>query len=365
MANVACFDQPAVVPPDDCPSEDVALGSSPGAGLGNGQLTQRSTPADKITLFRSLFRGREDVYPRRFASRKTGLAGYAPACANEWIRGVCEKPRIKCAECPNRRFLPVTDQVIRQHLSGHDEFGREFVIGVYPLLLDETCFLLAVDLDGNTWEKDAGAFLETCRRLALPVALERSRSGKGGHIWIFFAEAISATVARNFGSHLLTETMENRPEIGLSSYDRLFPNQDTMPKGGFGNLIALPLQKGPREAGNTVFLDEQFRPLFDQWTFLSSVQKVPRSQVEALARPGDLLSLHSTSGESPNVIRAAQAAQARGIPVVAFLGKGGGQLKALADVALVVPSDDTARIQELHLAIEHLICDIVEDRLKG
>lgn len=287
MANVACFDQPAVVPPDDFPSEDVALGSSPGAGLGNGQLTQRSTPADKITLFRSLFRGREDVYPRRFASRKSGLAGYAPACANEWIRGVCEKPRIKCAECPNRRFLPVTDQVIRQHLSGHDEFGREFVIGVYPLLLDETCFLLAVDLDGNTWEKDAGAFLETCRRLALPVALERSRSGKGGHIWIFFAEAISATVARNFGSHLLTETMENRPEIGLSSYDRLFPNQDTMPKGGFGNLIALPLQKGPREAGNTVFLDEQFRPLFDQWTFLSSVQKVPRSQVEALARDAE------------------------------------------------------------------------------
>jgi len=91
---------------------------------------------------------------------------------------VCEKPRIKCAECPNRRFLPVTDQVIRQHLSGHDEFGREFVIGVYPLLPDETCFLLAVDLDGNTWEKDAGAFLETCRRLALPVALERSDRAK-------------------------------------------------------------------------------------------------------------------------------------------------------------------------------------------
>jgi hypothetical protein len=234
-----------------------------------------------------LFRGREDVYPRRFESRKTGRAGYQPACANEWVRGLCEKPRIKCFECPNRRFLPVTDEVVRQHLSGRDDLGREFVMGLYPLLSDETCYLLAVDLDGDAWQKDCGALRETCKRLELPVALERSRSGKGGHLWLFFAEAVPASMARNVGSYLLTETMEGRPEIGLSSYDRLFPNQDTMPKGGFGNLIALPLQKKSRAAGNSVFLDEQFEPYQDQWAFLSSVRKIVRAQAEALAREAE------------------------------------------------------------------------------
>src|SRR6266568_8882477 len=206
-------------------------------------VTRESPPCAKIELFRSLFRGRTDVYPRRFESRKTGKAGYAPACANEWVRGICEKPRIKCADCPNRRFLPVTDDVIRWHLSGRDNLGRDFVMGVYPMLQDESCFLLAADFDRESWREDAGAFRETCHLLDLPVALERSRSGNGGHIWFFFEEAISASLAGKLGSHLLTETMENRPEIGFGSYDRLFPNQDTLPRGGFGNLIALPLQK--------------------------------------------------------------------------------------------------------------------------
>jgi superfamily II DNA or RNA helicase/very-short-patch-repair endonuclease len=234
-----------------------------------------------------LFRGREDVYPRRFESRKTGRAGYQPACANEWVRGLCDKPRIKCLDCPNRRFLPVTDDVIRQHLSGRDDLGSEFVMGLYPMLADETCYWLAIDLDGDAWQKDAGALRETCQRLALPVALERSRSGKGGHLWFFFAEALPASMARNVGSFLLTETMEGRPEIGLASYDRLFPNQDTLPKGGFGNLIALPLQKKPRALGNSVFVDEQFEPYQDQWAFLSSVRKIMRAQAESLARDAE------------------------------------------------------------------------------
>ncbi len=250
-------------------------------------VTQHSSAAAKIELFRSLFRGRADVYPLRFESRKTGNAGYAPACANEWVRGVCEKPRIKCADCPNRRFLPVTDEVIRRHLSGRDELGRDFVIGVYPMLLDETCFFLAADFDRDEWQKDVGAFLETCRRLEVPAALERSRSGNGGHVWILFEEAIPAILARRLGSHLLTETMEHRPEIGLGSYDRFFPNQDTLPKGGFGNLIALPLQKRARQRGNTVFLDEQFNPHADQWAFLTSLRKLSRARVEALARDAE------------------------------------------------------------------------------
>jgi superfamily II DNA or RNA helicase/very-short-patch-repair endonuclease len=248
---------------------------------------RQSSSADKIALFRSLFRGREDVYPRRFESRKTGKSGYAPACANEWVRGICEKPRIKCADCPHRRFLPVTDEVIRWHLSGYDVEGEPFVAGVYPLLQDDTCFFLAVDFDKAGWRADAAAFLEACRRLNVPAALERSRSGRGAHVWLFFDEAIPAALARRLGSHLLTETMEGRPDVGLDSYDRLFPNQDTMPHGGFGNLIALPLQKGPRDQGNAVFLDDHLVPWADQWTFLASVRTVGRAQVEGIVQEAE------------------------------------------------------------------------------
>ena len=139
----------------------------------------KGSPAQsKIALFRSLFRGREDVYPRRFESLRTGKSGYAPACANEWRPGVCEKPRIKCAVCPNRQFLPVADAVIRWHLTGADDAGEPFTIGVYPMLLDETCRLLAVDFDGKTWRDDASAYLATCTRRGVPAALERSRSGE-------------------------------------------------------------------------------------------------------------------------------------------------------------------------------------------
>jgi superfamily II DNA or RNA helicase/very-short-patch-repair endonuclease len=250
-------------------------------------VDQTSSAQTKIAVFRSLFRGRDDVYPRRFESRKMGRAGYAPACSNEWVRGVCEKPRIKCAECPNRRFLPVTDDVIRWHLSGSDAEGQPFVAGVYPLLQDETCFFLAVDFDKAGWREDAAAFLEACRHLNLPAALERSRSGRGAHVWFFFEEAIPAAIARRLGSHVLTETMERRPDIGLDSYDRLFPNQDTMPQGGFGNLIALPLQKSPRKQGNTVFLDSAFVPWADQWAFLASMRKIARPQVEQIVEDAE------------------------------------------------------------------------------
>ena len=253
----------------------------------DGLVHHRSSVEAKIALFRSLFRGRDDVYPRRFESRKTGKSGYQPACANEWARGLCEKPKVKCAACPHRRFLPVTDDVIRWHLSGRDDDGRDFVMGVYPMLQDETCFFLAADFDKTHWQEDARAFLETCRQMNLPAALERSRSGNGGHIWLFFQEAIPAALARKLGSHILTETMERRPDIGLDSYDRFFPNQDTLPQGGFGNLIALPLQKQPRELGNSVFLDRQCLPYPDQWAFLSTVPKIERSTVEEIVRDAE------------------------------------------------------------------------------
>jgi hypothetical protein len=156
------------------------------------------------------------------------------------------------------------------------------------MLLDETCFFLAVDFDGADWKNDAGAFVQICRGRKLPAVLERSRSGEGAHVWFFFEEAVAANLARKLGSHLLTETMEARPEIGLDSYDRLFPNQDTLPSGGFGNLIALPLQKHAREHGNSVFVDEQFLAYPDQWAFLSSIMRISRLQIEALVRDAEL-----------------------------------------------------------------------------
>jgi superfamily II DNA or RNA helicase/very-short-patch-repair endonuclease len=250
-------------------------------------VTHTSSPEAKIALFRSLFRGRVDLYSRRFESRKTGRSGYAPVCANEWVRGICEKPRIKCADCAHRRFLPVTDDVIRWHLSGHGPDGQPFVAGVYPLLLDETCCLLAIDFDKANWHQDATAFLEACGHLQVPAALERSRSGRGGHVWIFFEDAVPAALARRLGSHLLTEAMVGRPDIGFDSYDRLFPSQDTLPHGGFGNLIALPLQRGPREKGNSVFLNHAGEPWTDQWAFLAHLGRMPRSAVERIVQDAE------------------------------------------------------------------------------
>jgi len=278
---------PAGVTANAPPAEPLACAQGTALDDKSEAVTKSSTPSAKIALFRSLFRGREDVYPRRFESRKTGRSGYQPACGNEWIRGVCEKPRIKCSDCPNQCFLAVTDEVVRWHLSGKDTLGRDFVMGVYPMLRDETCHFLAVDFDREGWQQDAGAFLEVCLRLDLPAALERSRSGNGGHVWLFFEEAIPANLARNLGSHILTETMENYPDVGLRSYDRFFPNQDTLPKGGFGNLIALPLQKQARLRGNSIFLDDNYEAHGDQWAFLATVRRISRAQAEAVVREAD------------------------------------------------------------------------------
>lgn len=235
----------------------------------------RFSTDEKIALFRRLFRGRTDVYAVRWES-KTGKSGYAPACGNEWKPGICEKPRIKCAECPHRQFLPVTDQVIHDHLAGR------ITVGVYPLLLDDTCHFLAVDFDEADWREDARAFMLSCQELKVPAALEISRSGNGAHAWTFFASAVAARDARRLGTAIISHTCGRTRQLKLSSYDRLFPNQDTMPKGGFGNLIALPLQKRPREQGFSVFVDEQFQPHADQWGLLASIQPLAPEAIETV-----------------------------------------------------------------------------------
>ena len=245
----------------------------PGRTVGSGP----STSADKVSLFRSLFRGRDDVFPTRFVSKKTGKPGYAPACANKFVRGVCELPRVKCGECPNQAFLPFDDQAILDHLQGRH------VMGVYALLREETCWFLAADFDGTGWKDDVTAFTETCQSIGVPVALERSRSGDGAHAWFFFTAPVAASAARKMGCFLITETMARRHQLSMESYDRLFPNQDTMPRKGFGNLIALPLQHDARKLGNTVFLDTEFKPHADQWEYLASVPRIEPLTVEAIA----------------------------------------------------------------------------------
>jgi superfamily II DNA or RNA helicase len=176
-----------------------------------------------------------------------------------------------------KTYLPVTEEAIEEHLRGKES------IGVYPLLEDDTCWFVACDLDGRTWPLDALAFLETCAEQGVPAALERSRSGEGAHVWIFFAVPVPAVAARRLGALLLRETMARRAEFDLASYDRLFPNQDFLPKRGFGNLIALPLQGRCRRQGTSVFVDPAtLEPWPDQWAFLSLVERLAPERLDRL-----------------------------------------------------------------------------------
>jgi superfamily II DNA or RNA helicase len=233
------------------------------------------SPTAKIQLFRRLFRGRDDIYPVRWIN-KAGKPGYSPLCANKWKPGVCKLPVIKCSACRHSLYAPITDDIIRQHLRG------EITAGVYPLLMDNRCHFLAIDFDDADWREDARAVLQTCLDNALPAALEISRSGEGAHLWLFFANATIARDARRLGAALISATCARTRQLALKSYDRLFPNQDTMPKGGFGNLIALPLQKEPRDLGRSVFVDENLQQLPDQWAFLENIRPLPQSLIETV-----------------------------------------------------------------------------------
>ena len=219
---------------------------------------------EKIALFRRLFRGRADVYPRRWES-KNGNAGYSPVCDNTWLPDICGKPKRECNSCKHRQLRPLTDKAIDSHLRGEE------TLGVYPLLQYDTCYFLAIDFDGEQWRDDARSVMQSCLQYDVPASLEISRSGNGAHIWIFFSEPVPARQARMLGTALISHTCATTRQLSLRSYDRFFPSQDTLPKGGFGNLIALPLQKIPRSRGNSLFVDMNFVPFADQWSYLDSV----------------------------------------------------------------------------------------------
>ena len=258
---------------------------------------------ERVTLFMSLFKGRKDVFARRWFSKSTGKAGYQPVCVNEWRRGVCDKKKFKCAECPNRDFAPLTSQDVYRHLAGKDEHCCD-VVGLYAIMPDNNCSFLCTDFDDKSckhgYKDDVLAFVGVGRDWQIPYAIERSRSGNGAHVWIFFEEPLPAFKARRLGNAILTEAMNRDGRMSFHSYDRFFPNQDRMPEGGFGNLVALPLQGQARKNLNTVFVDDDFLAYKDQWTFLYNIKKLREDDVDKL------LSLHvneefgalSTSSES-------------------------------------------------------------------
>lgn len=265
----------------DVPRSEPAFGM---VKAGGSLVTSKGSKEEKIALFKSLFRGRDDAYAKSYFSKKRQKLEYLPACDLEWRRPVCKKPSVRCSACKHRRLSALSDAVMLKHLGGTKEDGSD-QIGLYPLFDDSMTWLLVADFDGEGWKEEIAAYKSACAELGVSAYVERSRSGNGGHAWVFFEEPVKAVLARAVGFRAVTLAMEKYYSLPFSAYDRFFPNQDVMPQGGFGNLIALPLQRMSVAKGNSVFIDDDFVPFSDQWAFLSQVTRVPLSLAESLA-PG-------------------------------------------------------------------------------
>ena len=235
---------------------------------------------EKIDIFMDYFRGRDDVYPYLCINKyDSSKKYYILSCSNEWKNGVCNKIMGKsCKSCQYRENKPITRKTIEKHLYHNS------TIGIYPMLEDETCYFLALDFDDkkneNHIKEDVLAFASTCDKYEIPIGIERSRSGHGIHVWIFFQDKIKAQIARKLGSLLLSKTMNIRDSLQIESFDRMFPNQDFMPKGGYGNLIALPFQTEPARYGNSIFIDRNFIQIqYNQFDYLKSIKKMTEDEV--------------------------------------------------------------------------------------
>ena len=282
--------------------------------------THQLTLQEKVALFQSLFQGREDVFARRWYSSTTQKSGYQPVCTREWNREFCDKRKYKCADCPNRQFAPLAYNDFFNHLAGKDAWGRD-VIGLYPIRKDNTCSFLCTDFDDKSFEhgykNDVLAFVNVCKTWNVPCYIERSRSGNGAHAWIFFDTPVTAFKARKLGNAILTEAMSCDAHLSFKSYDRFFPNQDTLPKGGLGNLVALPLQGMARRKGNSVFVDEDFNAYADQWEMLSQIHKLSEVELDLLLQlhaVPTLGELSKTCEEKPWEIPHMDAAQSEDYP---------------------------------------------------
>lgn len=263
--------------------------------------TIRLSLQEKVAIFQNLFKGRDDIFAKRWYSPSSQKAGYQPVCEREWNRDYCDKRKYKCADCPNRMFAHLSYNDFFNHLAGKDQFGRD-VIGLYPICQDNTCYFLCTDFDDKNCEhgykNDVLAFVNVCNSWNVPCYIERSRSGNGAHVWIFFDKPITALKARKLGNAILTETMNREARLSFKSYDRFFPNQDSLPEGGLGNLVALPLQGMARRKGNSVFVDNKFNAYEDQWTFLSQIHKFSEAELDLLLRQHTVPTLGELSKSS-------------------------------------------------------------------
>ena len=269
------------------------------AAQSQSEVLSSFSTLEKLQLFNDLFVGRRDVYARGFQSKKYNKIGYTPACANADNAALCQRGKFRCSDCSNRLFAQFDLRAIKMHLQGQDEKGKPFIAGLYPLMPDDTCKLLVVDFDSDNYQTESLSFLSVCDRYHLPAYLERSRSGNGAHVWFFFKDFVKASVARKMASLLLEATMAEHSSVTLASFDRLIPNQDTLPEGGFGNLIALPLQRQPRYQGNSVFVDRQFRPFYDQWQYLATVQKISIPDIHRVIEELTGIEKHFSNQTSP------------------------------------------------------------------